>query len=205
MKSIFLIGGGGHCQAAIDVIECEGVFSIIGILDSSLPKNTKVLNYPVIGNDTLISSMIGKGYFAFITIGQIKTPAVRREIFTSIIQHGINVPIITSPIAHVSRFANIQQGTIVMHGALVNAGAQIGENCIINSHSVVEHDCTVGDHSHISTGAKINGGAHVHAECFIGSGAIIKEGIIIGKNSLIGAGVTVLKDIPPNSIYLGKK
>ena len=33
MKELFLIGGGGHCKSCIDVIEEEGKFKIIGIID----------------------------------------------------------------------------------------------------------------------------------------------------------------------------
>ena len=35
MKDILLIGGGGHCKAVIDVIEQEGQFNIIGIIDKT--------------------------------------------------------------------------------------------------------------------------------------------------------------------------
>ena len=30
---IILIGGGGHCKSCIDVIESEGRFQIVGIVD----------------------------------------------------------------------------------------------------------------------------------------------------------------------------
>ena len=33
MKDIVLIGGGGHCKSVIDVIEQEGRFKIIGIVE----------------------------------------------------------------------------------------------------------------------------------------------------------------------------
>ena len=33
MKEIILIGGGGHCKSVIDVIEQEGQFKIVGIVD----------------------------------------------------------------------------------------------------------------------------------------------------------------------------
>ena len=38
-KSIVLIGGGGHCKACIDVIEVEGKYNIIGIID--VPENSE--------------------------------------------------------------------------------------------------------------------------------------------------------------------
>ena len=35
MKEILLIGGGGHCKSVIDVIEQEGQFQIVGIIDKA--------------------------------------------------------------------------------------------------------------------------------------------------------------------------
>ena len=44
-----------------------------------------------------------------------------------------------------------------MHGAIIQPGARIGNNCIINTNSVIEHDVVVEDNCHISTKAIING------------------------------------------------
>ena len=51
MKKILLIGGGGHCKSVIDVIEQEERFEIAGIVDKPKLLGSKVLGYPIIGND----------------------------------------------------------------------------------------------------------------------------------------------------------
>ena len=83
-----------------------------------------------------------------------------------------------SPLAYVSKYTIIDEGTVVMHHALVNAGAKIGKNCIINTKALIEHDVTIGDHSHISTAAVVNGGSIVAEDTFFGSNATSKEGIL---------------------------
>jgi len=52
MKDIVLIGGGGHCRAIIDVLEQEGRFNIIGIIDKPELLGKTVLGYEIIGNDS---------------------------------------------------------------------------------------------------------------------------------------------------------
>jgi len=52
MKEIILIGGGGHCKSVIDVIEQEGRFKIVGIVDKSELIGTNILGYSVIGKDS---------------------------------------------------------------------------------------------------------------------------------------------------------
>jgi sugar O-acyltransferase (sialic acid O-acetyltransferase NeuD family) len=186
-KKIILIGGGGHCKSCIDVIEAEGAFEIAGILDRPDAKQTQVLEYPVIGGDDLIASLSEKHHYFLITLGQLKSPRRRIELFETIRTANGTSSVVRSPRAYVSKHAVIGEGTIVMHHATVNAGATIGKNCIINTGAIIEHDAIIEDHCHISTGAIINGGVIVRKNSFIGSGAVTRESIVIKQDSFIKA------------------
>ena len=59
-QNIILIGGGGHCKSCIDVIEEEGKYKIVGILDKPDKLNEEVLSYKIIGNDDDIKSLAKK-------------------------------------------------------------------------------------------------------------------------------------------------
>ena len=192
MKKILLIGGGGHCKSVIDVVEQEGQFEIIGIIDKAELFGTNVLGYPVIGNDLDLESLAKKHAYALITIGQIKSPEQRIKLFDLAKRLGFTIPSILSPRAYVSKHAFIGDGTIVMHNALINAKAIVGENCIINSKALIEHDSIISAHCHISTCVTINGGVTVGTGCFIGSGSTTKESTVIKKNSFIKAGSLVI-------------
>jgi sugar O-acyltransferase (sialic acid O-acetyltransferase NeuD family) len=186
-ESIILIGGGGHCRACIDVIEQEGRFTIAGIVDVPEKKQHNVLNYPVIGSDADLTELIKSFPNVLITLGQIKSPARRMELFNDLMQMGARFPRIQSPRAYVSPHAHVAEGTIVMHHALINAGANVGRNCIINTKALVEHDAVIEDHCHISTGAIVNGGVTIGRGSFFGSGAVSKEYTSIPSNSFIKA------------------
>ena len=196
---IILIGGGGHCRACIDVVEQQGDFAIAGIVDLLDQRDRKVLGYPVIAADNDIPRLITEGYCFLITIGQIKTAGRRHQLFGELSEAGVVLPTIVSPQAYVSPHAQIGPGTIIMHGAMVNANAVIGNNCIINSQALIEHDVSINDHCHISTGAIVNGGAHVCQGSFVGSQAMVREGVEIGEQTVIGAGTTILNHVAANS------
>lgn len=203
MKAIVLIGGGGHCRACIDVIEEEGVYRIVGILDAFKADDESILGYPILGRDDELKNFASNKWAALVTVGHIKNVTRRVELYQVASElHMITPPIISSK-AYVSRHSFIGPGTIVMHGAVINAAATVGDNCILNTQSLIEHDVRVGSHCHISTGARLNGGVTIGDQCFIGSGVTVKEGVNIGHNSLIGAGLTVLKDVNPGTIYTG--
>jgi sugar O-acyltransferase (sialic acid O-acetyltransferase NeuD family) len=192
VNDIILIGGGGHCKSVIDVIEQEGRFEIVGIVDKPELLGSNVLGYSVIGNDSDLDSLAKKYQYALITVGQIKSPLLRIKLFDLAVEAGFKLPSIISPNAYVSKYASIGNGVIVMHNALVNVSASIGDNCIINSKALIEHNCLISKHCHISTNTVINGGVTVKPGCFIGSGAITKESITIGENSFIKAGSLVI-------------
>ena len=195
-EKIILIGGGGHCKSCIDVIEQEGRFTIAGIVDLPEKKQHNVLGYPVIGADVDLAELIKTFPNFLITLGQIKSPARRIELFNDLMQMGAHFPVIQSPLAYISPHAQVSEGTIVMHHALINAGARVGMNCIINTKALLEHDAVIEDHCHISTGAVVNGGVKIGSGSFFGSNSVCKEYIEIGENAVIGCGEVITKNIP---------
>ena len=186
-KDILLLGGGGHCKSCIDVIEQEGNYKIIGILDKAGKVGDKILNIHIIGTDDDIISFKNKTKYFLVTVGQIKSPELRIFLFNILVRHQVELPIIVSPYAYVSPYSQIGRGTIVMHHAIINADVRIGENCIVNSRALIEHDAVIGNHCHISTGAIVNGGVEVGEGTFIGSGAIIVQEAKIREKTFIKA------------------
>jgi len=193
MKDIILIGGGGHCKSVIDVIDQEGRFKIKGIVDKPELLGTNVLGYSVIGNDSNLDSLAKKYQNAIITVGQIKSPTLRINLFNMAINAGFKFPTIISPRAYVSKYSTIGKGVVIMHDALINANVKIGDNCIINSKVLIEHDARIYDHCHISTGAIINGDVVIKNGVFVGSNSTTREGVVIDSESVKGAGSLILK------------
>ena len=174
-KKILLIGGGGHCHSVIDVIEQENKCTIAGIIDKKELVGQDVLGYKIIGCDDDLPELFKKYKYAIVTIGQIKSNIRKVKLFTMIKKIGFKSPVIISPLAYVSKHAFIDEGTVIMHQALVNSNVKIGKNCIINSKALIEHDSTIEDNCHISTAAIINGGVTVKEGTFFGSNATSKE------------------------------
>jgi sugar O-acyltransferase (sialic acid O-acetyltransferase NeuD family) len=178
-EKIVLIGGGGHCRSVIDVIEQENRYEIIGIVDKKENIGKKVLDYEVIACDDDLEIIFQACKNAVITVGQIKSNELRVKLFRLAKKIGFNFPVIISPMAYVSKYSIIEEGTIIMHHALINANVKIGKNCIINTKALIEHDCVVEDNCHISTASVINGGVVVKENTFFGSNATSKQGIEI--------------------------
>ena len=187
-KPLILIGGGGHCRACIDVIEQEGVYEIVGILDKLEMVGKEVLGYKVIGTDEDIERLCLSGNAFLITVGQVGDATIRVRIYDQLQALKAELATVISPRAYVSCYASIGKGSIVMHDALVNAAVKIGMNCIINTKALVEHDVCVEDHCHVATAAVVNGGALLRHGTFFGSGAVSKECVRTSTQDFIKAG-----------------
>lgn len=200
MNQILLIGAGGHARSCIDVIELSGSFKIAGLIEGNRAGNDNVLGYPILGTDDNLPKLQKRYKFVLIGVGQIKTSKTRTRLFKRLKKMGYLLPTIISPRAHVSKHAQIGEGTIIMHDAVVNANAKIGNNCIINNKVLIEHDVMIGDHCHIATGAIVNGGVKIGIENFFGSGVIVKHSVQIGDQCVIGAGVVIKKNIESTQV-----
>jgi sugar O-acyltransferase (sialic acid O-acetyltransferase NeuD family) len=203
-KKLILIGAGGHTNSCIDVIEQEGKYQIAGLVGLPTEKGLSRFGYEVIGSDEDLTLLGRKFEYALISVGQIKTPKSRINLYNKAKAIGFKFPNIISPYAYVSAHSSLGEGNIVMHGVTINSGALIGNNCIINSHSLVEHDVKIGNHVHISTGAIINGGVSVGNNTFIGSHCIVKEGISVGENCIAGMGTNILFNLQNNAVLIGQ-
>lgn len=201
-KKILLVGAGGHAKSCIDVIEQEGKFEIAGLIIPDLDTEKNVLNYPFVGTDNDLENLKSDYDYALISVGFIKSPDNRISLYHKLKDIGFILPSIISSHAYVSSHSEIGEGTIVMHGVIINAGSIVGENCIVNSNALLEHDVVVGSQTHISTGVIINGDVNIGCGVFIGSNTTVKNGVNIEDNCTIGFGNKIRNDLNEKT-YMG--
>lgn len=200
-RSLILVGGGGHCKSVIEAAQSAG-FDIKGILDMPERVGEECLGIKVIGTDNDIPLYV-KDYDFVVTLGFIKNPDRRVLIHEMISRNDGRMATIIAPTAHVSKYASVGHGSVILHNAAINACAKVGIGCIINTGSIIEHDAIIEDYCHISTGAIVNGTCHIGTGTFIGSGSVVCNGIYIKNNTVVGAGAVVCHDIEESGTYIG--
>lgn len=201
-QGLLLIGGGGHCLSVIDMLRVCGL-PVAGIVHGDDCDFLPVAGCPALGRDSDLPELRRRFSQALVTVGQIKSAAIRRRLASTLSGLEFFFPVAVSTLAYVSPSAEIGEGSVIMHQALVNASARIGKHCIINSKALVEHGCVVGDFCHVAVGAVLSGDVTIGEGAFVGAGAVIREGVRIGAGSLIGMGLCVRHDIPDGAYYVG--
>ena len=192
-KTIDIIGFGGHSKVILDVAKFNN-YNVFNFHheNKKLDKTSKeynILNTIIIENitnDTIIA--IGNNH-------------VRQKL--SIELSFSNFIILKHPSAIIGNDVQIDIGTVIMAGVIIQPGTKIGKHCIINTGACIDHDVVIQDFVHIAPRCSIAGGVEIGEGTFLGIGTIVKNNINIGSWSIIGAGSVVVKDLISNITAVG--
>lgn len=193
-KPLVLFGASGHAKVVIDIVEREGQYRIVHLVDDNAALHGKAFfGYRVRGStDAFLAAATARRARVLVSIGD---NAVRARIARRLRAAGFELARAVHPGAQVGRGASIGAGTVVMAGAVVNSDAAIGENVIINTGATVDHDCVVGDGAHIAPGVRLCGGVQVGAGALVGVGSVATPGVRVGANVVIRAGSVLTENV----------
>ena len=195
-KYIYLYGAGGHANVIREVLEGAG-FTLKGVFDDN-PSQAKIRGIKV--EDGILA--LGESFPTLdapmiISVGS----NFRRSELVKILKTEYGLAIHCSAI--ISPSASIGEGSVVLHGAIVQAGTRIGAHVLVNTAASIDHDNVIEDYAHVSPHATLCGHVHVGEGTHIGAGASVIPCIRIGKWCKIGAGAVVIRDVPDFSTAVG--
>lgn len=200
---VYILGAGGHGRVVLELIRSLG-YDVVGFTDPDRELwGKEIQGIPVIGGDDEIFKKPTKGVALAMGMGGVGDNSPRMKLYQSLSSRGFVFPCFSHPSAMVSESARLGNGTVVMAGAVVQAGCLLGENVIINTGALVDHDCRIEDHAHIAPGAVLSGGVSIGCGAHIGAGAVVIQGIRIGERALVAAGAVVVKDVKQGSMVMG--
>ena len=192
MKTALLYGGGGHAKGVLECLWSAGV-SVPGFFDDN-PAVTDLCGIRSLGT---FDSALAFGVPLFVAIGD---NAARSRVVHRL-EHASTV--ISHSSALLSTEARVDEGTVVLHRAVVQPGARVGRHVILNTAAVVEHDCVLADFVHVGPGAILCGRVRVDEGTLVGAGATVLPGVSIGRWCTVGAGAVVTKSLPDFSVAVG--
>ena len=193
-----ILGASGHGKVIADIAELVGYEEIVFLDDNTTLQTCG--EYSVVGTCPQAIEYSKKGYKIAVGIGNAD---IREHFFNWLNHSGIRILTLIHPSAVIAKDVSIGEGTVVMAGVIINAGAKLGKGCIVNTASSVDHDNVLGDYSHISVGAHLAGTVQVGERTWIGAGAVVSNNISICANCVVGAGAVVVRNITESGVYVG--
>lgn len=200
MKSIIILGGGGHASVVLDALQCAGA-SVTGFVDIDQKKKLNDLLH--LGDDSVILECDRDEVLLANGLGSVGLPGARLSRYLWFKEKGYAFTRVIHPTSIIADDAVLGEGVQVMAGAVVQPGTIIGDNTIVNTRSSVDHDCEIGAHVHIAPGVTLSGQVIIGEKSHIGTGTSIIQGIRVGSGSLVGAGSVVIRPVADDSKVWG--
>jgi len=197
---LLVIGAGGHARVLIDIVEKQGRYRVVGLLDDRAAlRGTKLMGYPVLGGREVLDEP-GVPSHAIIAIGAPRARCVWQEHLES---RGFQIAVLLHPSAQIGRDVSIGAGSVCMAMVAINSGARIGRGVIVNTAASIDHDCEIGPFAHIAPGARLAGGVRVGDRTHVGINSCIIQNRTVGADATVGAGAAVIRDVPAGSTVVG--
>lgn len=193
MRRCAVLGAGGHAKVAIAALRAAG-WTVVGVYDDDARRHGQtILDAPIAGG---LEAGLASGLPLHIAIG---SNLARQRIAAA----GKEWASAVHPTAHLDPTAQVEEGSLVCMGALVQPDARIGRHVIVNTGAIVDHDCLIGDFVHLAPGVKLAGAVEVGEGAMIGIGAQVLPGVKIGAWATVGAGATVIRPVADGETVAG--
>jgi len=106
---------------------------------------------------------------------------------------------------------SLGKNAVIMMGAVINIGSEVGEGTMIDMNAVLGARATIGKNAHIGAGAVIAGVLEppsatpviVEDNVLVGANAVVLEGVRIGKGAVVAAGSVVTEDVAAGAVVAG--
>ncbi len=202
-RPLVLIGSGGHAREVAEIalqaqqMERNGPF--LGFLDSDPSKHgLNVLGFPVLGGMEWLNERAHE-VGVLIAVGDA---AVRRRIADEL-GSTIAYSTVVSPLAHLSEYCQIGEGTVIFPQVVVSTQVNIGRHVQLNSACSISHDSEIGDFCSIYPGARTTGGVKLGEGVTLGTNSCVVPYKTVGPGTQIGAGACVIDDLPGGITAVG--
>ncbi len=200
------MGAGGHSKVLVDIVRRHAEFHLVGMIDADEARWGQLhCGVPILGGEGALPDLLREGVVdaAFVGLGGVPSNARRRALYERLKGWGFPIVSLVHPSAVIADSVRMDEGVMVMGGAVINPEALLERSAIVNSMALVEHDCRIGAFAHICPGARLGGSVEVGEEAFVGLGSVVIQGVRIGAHAVVGAGAVVLADVPQGVTVVG--
>ncbi len=197
MNADVIIVGGFH-----EIIElCEECgLNVVGIIDNIL--QGAYYGVPIIGKDADAERLFHQ-YGGCKVIITPDSPKIRVKLVDLYKIIGYKFATVISPLAHISKYTEIGEGTVIQAGVNVSSATKIGCFCKLNSYCNVMHDNVISDYTTIAPNTVLLGRVAIGKASYIGANSTILPNISIGAGATVGAGAVVTHDVEADVVVKG--
>jgi len=201
---ILIFGGGTALSYTIDIIECQRIYEIWGIIDSKAEIGSELCGYRVVGRQENIKDIVYR-YDIKGGVCNIGTNYSRKLVVDNIEKEIPDFNWINAihPSCIISKSAKLGKGILMMAGVIINSNAELGDNSHYYTGCQIEHDAKIGEFASVSAGTVLGGHVNIGKFSAICLNCTIFDRIVIGENSVLGSGSLLTTHLYSNQLWYG--
>ena len=139
----------------------------------------------------------------FVAIGYKELNRVREKVFNE--QKALGKEFCSYiDLQAINMADSIGLNAFILEQNVLQTGVKIGDNVMLWSGNHIGHDSEIGDHTYFASHVVLSGHCKVGKRCFFGVNSCIKDSTTIGNDCFITMGAIVTKDMPDNSVAIGR-
>lgn len=207
-KIVLIYGASGFGREVAwlleDCKEAGEAYNLAGFIDDDPVKWGKKLNdIPVMSIEEAEHL-----YPNVLVVSGLGDPSIRELLIKKTSKAGFNFKTLIHPRSEISKWVEIEEGTVICAGNILTTNIRLGKHIQINLDCTIGHDVVMNDYTTLAPGVHVSGWVHFGKRVYVGTGAVIINGteenpITIGDDVVIGAGACVTKSIPPKETWVG--
>lgn len=205
MSALVLLGGGGHANDVLAVIEAmvsQGhPMEFVYVADDHWTRADRFEGRAV---EVKMVESIEAGARMAPFIAAVGYPGSRRLVHDLAVAAGaVPAAPIVHPYASLGTTATLAPGAVVMGQTWLSPGTRVGAHTHVGYGATVGHDTQIGQFSSAMPGACIGGDVHIEEGALIGASATVLQGLTIGMGAVVGAGAVVTPDVDTGATVVG--
>ena len=186
--NLYIYGAAGHAKMIADMAE-DSAWEIAGAFDKNLLRETLLDQYPVHMGLAAVDFEADAQFVIGIVNNEYRKRIAEQEL------QGRSFATLQDKTVSLSKYAEVEEGSVMLPFAVIAADVQVGRHCIIGAHVSIDHDAVIEDYVHISAGARIGGEVLIGEGTQIGTAVSVAPGVNIGKWCHIEAGAVLTEDV----------
>ena len=205
MKQAVLAGNSVTANILNDYLAGDERYQIRGTtVDDAFADKGGVAGLETVALSRLADLLTAQHGVVIMAMGYDDINRSRESMFQRLQRMGYRIETYVHPDAGIYTDSPLGEGCVVLPGAVIEPGAQLGANSVVWSNVTLAHHCSVSENCWIASGAVISGHARIQRNTFVGVNATVVNEVEIGEYNIIGGGALITRSTNASSVHLAR-
>lgn len=201
-EKLIIIGTSSTAVFAYRTIQEYDLYDVAGFaVNRQYMTEDTFLGLPVYGLEKLDQEFRTDEVKCFVALFWNNLNSDRRRLYECVKGMGFRCGNIFSPQAAVHIDTDRLENVWIHDFAVIQPGAEIGNDVVIMGGSLVGNNTVIEDHCFLAAKSTVAGGCRVGEQSFVGIHSVVFDDTSVGKKSILGACTAVKRNVPDFSVW----